>query len=220
MGNIFGKSLTLKEIVRENQRMLKKAIRELEREISALQNQEKKLVADIKKLAKQNQMSSVKVMAKDLVRSRAYVARFIEMKAHLTAVSLKMQTIKSNEAMADAMKGVTKALVAMNKKVKLPGLQKLMVEFMTENERAEIMQEAIGDTMDDAFEEEGASLEEDKIVSQVLDELGLGVNASVPEAPVGSQKEPEEGVRVGEAANVPDPGMSALEERLRNLKDK
>ena len=42
-------------------------------------------------MAKANQMSSVRIMAKDLVRTRNYVTRFIEMKTHLTAVSLKMQ---------------------------------------------------------------------------------------------------------------------------------
>jgi charged multivesicular body protein 2A len=57
------------------------------------------------------------------------------MKTHLNAVSLKMQTIKSHDAMFNAMKGVTKALTSMNKKMDLPGLQKIMNEFMTENER-------------------------------------------------------------------------------------
>jgi hypothetical protein len=45
-------------------------------------------------------------MAKDLVRTRNYITRFIEMKTHLNAVSLKIQTIKSHQAMAEAMKGV------------------------------------------------------------------------------------------------------------------
>ena len=55
MGNVFSEK-PLKEIVRENQRLLKKSIRELEKEISNLKKQEQKLVADIKKMAKQNQM--------------------------------------------------------------------------------------------------------------------------------------------------------------------
>lgn len=179
-------------------------------------------------------------MAKDLVRTRSYVQRFIEMKANLTAVSLRMQTIKSHEVMADAMKGVTKALVAMNKKINLPGLQKLMGEFMAENERAEITQEAIGDTLDDAFETEGAAGEEDRIVNQVLDELGVGMNQSVPEAPQGGamQKAGKEDTRVTEpvaggggagpassnnntngGGGAPvDAGLSDLEQRLKNLK--
>jgi hypothetical protein len=41
--------------------MLDKSIRELDRERSGLQSQEKKLIADIKKMAKQNQMGAVKV---------------------------------------------------------------------------------------------------------------------------------------------------------------
>ena len=35
----------------------------------------------------------VRIMAKDLVRTRNYVTRFIEMKTHLNAVSLKMQVM-------------------------------------------------------------------------------------------------------------------------------
>jgi charged multivesicular body protein 2A len=167
-------------------------------------------------------MSSVKILAKDMVRSRAYIARFIEMKAHLSAVSLKMQTIKSNEAMSDAMKGVTKALVAMNKKMSLPALQKMMRDFMTENERAEMTQEAVGDTLDDAFEEEGSSAEEERIVGQVLAELGVNVSNAVPEAPsstVASETK-QQAVRLGEPVSASDPGMTELEERLKNLKQK
>lgn len=56
MGNVFGQEKPLKEIIRENQRMIKKSIRELEKEIKNLENNEKKLAADIKKSAKANQM--------------------------------------------------------------------------------------------------------------------------------------------------------------------
>ena len=39
-------------------------------------------------------------MAKDLVRTRQYVKKFIIMKANIQAVSLKVQTLKSQDAMA------------------------------------------------------------------------------------------------------------------------
>ena len=58
MGNLFAPEKPLKEIIRENQRMLKKSIRELEKEIRTLETNEKKLIADIKKSAKANQMVS------------------------------------------------------------------------------------------------------------------------------------------------------------------
>lgn len=46
------------ELLRENKRALDKSIREIERERQNLQNQEKKLIAEIKKTAKQGQMVS------------------------------------------------------------------------------------------------------------------------------------------------------------------
>jgi charged multivesicular body protein 2A len=171
---MFGKEKPLKEIIRENQRMLRKAIRELEKEVENLKKQDKKLEMEIKKSAKMGQMTAAKIMAKDLVRTRNYVTRFIEMKTHLNAVSLKMQTIKSHEAMASAMKGVTKALISMNSKMNIPGLQKVMAEFLRENERAELTQEALADTLDDAMAEEGSSEQEDLIVNKVLPCACLG----------------------------------------------
>ncbi|KAL9995045.1 hypothetical protein Hdeb2414_s0845g00953351 [Helianthus debilis subsp. tardiflorus] len=44
------------QLLRENKRMLDKSIRDIERERQGLQTQEKKLIAEIKKSAKQGQM--------------------------------------------------------------------------------------------------------------------------------------------------------------------
>lgn len=90
--------------------------------------------------------------------------------------------------MADAMKGVTIALGKMNKKMNLPALQKIMTEFMKENEKSEITQEIMGDAIDDAMEEEGSAEEESAIVNQVLDELGVNTFEATPSAPVGAVK--------------------------------
>ena len=51
---------------------------------------------------------------------------------------------------------------------------------MKENERAEITEEVIGDTIDDAMADENSEAQEDAIVNQVLDELGISVSESVP----------------------------------------
>lgn len=60
---------------------------------------------------------AVRIMAKDLVRTRRYVRKFVLMRANIQAVSLKIQTLKSNNSMAQAMKGVTKAMGTMNRQV-------------------------------------------------------------------------------------------------------
>ena len=54
-------------------------------------------------------------MAKDLVRTRKYIKKFTLMKANIQGVSLKIQTLRSQNAMAGAMKGVTMAMRNMNR---------------------------------------------------------------------------------------------------------
>jgi charged multivesicular body protein 2A len=59
-------------------------------------------------------------MAKDLVRTRRYVHKFYQMRTQLQAVSLRIQTLRSNQQMAEAMRGATRASNAWN-----PGVQRL-----------------------------------------------------------------------------------------------
>ena len=63
-----------------------------------------------------------------------------------------VQTLKSTQAMADAMRGATKAMGAMNKQMNLPALTKIMREFERQNEKMEMTSEMMGDAVDDAFE--------------------------------------------------------------------
>ena len=64
MGNLFGKNLTPKEMLRESQALLRKGIRELEREREKMQREEKKLQVEMKALAKKGQLGAAKIMAK------------------------------------------------------------------------------------------------------------------------------------------------------------
>merc|ERR1719341_2429278 len=77
-------------------------------------------------MAKAGQMDAVKIMAKDLVRTRKAVKKFMLMKANIQAVSLKIQTLKSQNSMAQAMKGVTKATMMMKRRLMLLSLKYLM----------------------------------------------------------------------------------------------
>ncbi|GAA0183832.1 membrane traffic protein [Lithospermum erythrorhizon] len=103
-----------------------------------------KVIAEIKKSAKQGQMGAVKVMAKDLIRTQ--MSNF--------KVSHKSQTLKSTQAMGEAMKGVTKAMGQMNRQMNSPALHKIMQEFERQNEEMELVSEVMGDAIDDALQED------------------------------------------------------------------
>jgi charged multivesicular body protein 2A len=53
---LFGRRKTPQEMLRQNQRALNKAMRDLDRERQHMEQQEKKVIADIKKMAKMGQM--------------------------------------------------------------------------------------------------------------------------------------------------------------------
>lgn len=176
---MFGKRKTPAEVLRQHQRAITKAQRELDREREKLERQEKKLIADIKKSAKANQMGACKVMAKDLVRTRRNVQKFYQMKTQLQAVGLRIQTLRSSQQMAEAMKGATKAMGSMNRQMNLPKIQQIMMEFEKESEMMDMKDEMMGDAIDDAFEEDEDEEESDEIVNKVLDEIGISFNQEV-----------------------------------------
>ncbi|VDD74012.1 unnamed protein product [Mesocestoides corti] len=225
--NIFGKRKTPQEQLRENQRALQRTMRDLDRERQRLENEQTKITNDIRRMAKQNQMETVKIMAKDLVRTRTYISKLVKMRANIQAISLNMQTLKSTAQMTESMKQVTRTLVTMNKQMRLPALQKTLREFEKESSKMEMKQEMISDAMDDVFDQEGDDEATDTVVQQVLDELGIELSGGLHELPtVAGSIGGKEGVaKPGGALPVPagaDGTESAetdeLEARLRNLK--
>lgn len=174
----FGKRMTPAERLRKNQRMLDKAIRELDQTRVKLEKQEKTLIQQIKTSAKNGQMGACKIQAKDLVRTRRYIEKFFGMRSQLQKISLRLQTYRTNEQMMQAMKGATVALGSMNKSMNLPQLQRIAMEFERENDvmeqRQEMMDDAVDDAMDVGVEEEG-----DEVVDQVLEEIGVDFNQAV-----------------------------------------
>lgn len=93
-------------------------------------------------------------MAKDLVRTRRYEKKFMLMKANIQAVSLKIQTLRSQNAMAQAMKGVTKAMQSMNRQLNMPQIQRILQEFEKQSEIMDMKEEMMNDAIDDAMEDD------------------------------------------------------------------
>jgi len=163
---------------------------------------------DIKKLAKQNQMKSVKIMAKDLVRIRKHQEKFTGLVAQLRAIGLQMTSMASTQAMAEAMQKVTRSMTALNRQLNLPALQKVMVEFAKQSEAMEMKQEMMGDALEDAMDNEEDEEESDQIVSQMLDEIGVSLNEQLVDAPAKKEQAPVQ----------EDQADKDLEARLNNLK--
>lgn len=216
----FGKRITPAERLRKNQRLLDKAVREIDQQRIKLEKQEKTLVATIKQSAQKGQMGACKIQAKDLVRTRRGVEKLYSMRSQMQKISLRLQTYRSNEQMMQAMKGATMALGSMNRTMNLPSLQRIAMEFERENDimeqRQEMMDDAIDDVMDVGVEEEG-----DEVVEQVLEEIGVDLSQAFGETPQGLQSTTVAEGKVAQAVGAGgggDPGDDDLQARLDSLR--
>merc|ERR1719210_1375255 len=171
-------------------------------------------------MAKKNEMATVRIMAKDLVRTRNTCKKFMIMRANIQAVSLKIATIKSQHAMAEAMKGVTKAMGRMNKNMKLPQIQKIMQEFEKQSEMMNMKEEMMNDVMDDAMGDEDDEEESEAVVNKVLDELGLEMGGEMSSIPgIGADPTPAQTNAQQPIAAADGGDLDAdLEARLNNLR--
>ncbi|KFY20466.1 hypothetical protein V491_03693 [Pseudogymnoascus sp. VKM F-3775] len=218
----FGKRMTPAERLRKHQRALEKTQRELDRERIKLENQEKKLIVEIKKSAKNGQMGACKIQAKDLVRTRRYIEKFYSMRTQLQAISLRIQTVRTNEQMMQSMKGATRILGSMNRSMNLPALQRIAMEFERENEMMDQRQEMMDDAVDDAMGVDDEA-EGDEVVEQVLEEIGVDLRQAMGETPQGLQTEAVPETRVAQAVGgggggSGDPGDDDLQARLDSLR--
>jgi len=208
---MFGRTKTPAERLRQHQRAIQKAQRELDRERTKLEAQQKTLVNDIKKAARDGQISVCKIKARDLVRTRRYIEKFYGMRTQLQAVSLRLQTMSTNQAMAQSMKGATKAMSMMSRQMNIPAMQRILMEFEKESSmmdmKEEMMSDAVDDVMDDVGEGETEEEEGDKILKEVLDEIGISVGQQLETAPTTtgptSVAESRQAVAIGEPSGGP-----------------
>ncbi|KAF2182011.1 Snf7-domain-containing protein [Zopfia rhizophila CBS 207.26] len=213
----FGKRMTPAERLRKHQRSLQKTQKQLEREEKKLKEQETKLVKEIKSAAKNGQMGTVRIKAKDLVRTRRYIKKFGDMTTNLKALSIRIMTVRSNEQMMQSMKDATVLLGSMNRQMNIPQLGDIARQFERENDIMEQRQEMMDDAIDDVTGVDDEEESED-VVNQVLDEIGVDLSQALGETPTSLQKTAVADGRVAQAVGGGDPGDDDLQARLDSLR--
>eukprot|EP01134_Creolimax_fragrantissima_P004476 CFRG4476T1 len=156
----------------------------MDREKFRAEQSEKKLIVEIKREAKKGcSQAMLQMMAKDLVRTRGTIHKFMMMKIQLQGVSMKLNEMKTNDQMARAMAGCTKAMGRMNKQMNVPSMQKIMMEFEKQSEMMELKAEMMDDVLEDTLGGVEDEAETEEVVQKVLDELGLNLEHELVSAP-------------------------------------
>ncbi|KAA3487097.1 vacuolar protein sorting-associated protein 2-like protein 3-like [Gossypium australe] len=160
-----------------------RATRGIEKEIGALQLEEKKLVAEIKRTAKIGNEAATKTLARQLVRLRQHVAKLQSSRAQMRGISTHTEAMHAQSSVAIGMKCATKAMSAMNKQTAPEKQAKIIREFQRQSSQMDMSTEMISDAIDDALDDDEAEDETEDLTNQVLDEIGVDVASQLSSAP-------------------------------------
>ncbi|VDM80091.1 unnamed protein product [Strongylus vulgaris] len=178
--------------MRENNKNIRRANRELESDRRTLERREKELENEIKKLAKQGQKDACAVLAKQLVQLRHQKTKSVAMSSKLTGIGAQNKTffkyhivnnlsshLQSMNKMAEVMGTTVNTMKTMEKQMPTERLAKNMREFQMAQERLGITDDMMNDALDNILYESGDEEEQNAIVNQVLDEIGIESQSKV-----------------------------------------
>lgn len=211
--NLFSKKPTAKEVLRESRREMTNATRGIEKEISALQLEEKKLVAEIKRTAKTGNEAATKILAHQLIRLRQQIASLQGSRAQVRGISIHTQAMHAQTSVAAGMKGAAKAMTAMNKQMAPAKQAKVIQDFQKQSAQMDMITEMMSDAIDDALDNDEAEDETEELTNQVLDEIGVDIASQLSTAPKGKIA----GKKTEESSG--SSGIDELEKRLAALKN-
>ncbi|KAK9465706.1 Snf7-domain-containing protein [Lipomyces arxii] len=199
------------EQMRKCNSLLRKNERQLDRHLGSLTGLESKTKSMIKQAAKRGDLSSARILAKELYNVRQQRTRLYKSKAQLASVGMQVKETFAVRKIQGSMKSSTGVMKEVNSLVRLPELTGTMQELSKELMKAGILDEMVTDTLDNIDESDDiAEAEADAEVDAILSEITggkLGQAGQVPESvPVEEPEEVEE-----------EPDLEDMRERLRAL---
>ena len=168
---------TTSELARRYKLAIARAIRDIDREVGHVREQERAGMAEIRRYAQSNPTICVQ-KAKGVVRSRKMQARFMTMKGQLQEISSRIMHVRSSEALHRAIEAANMAMQAFASRMGQRGIVKTVRDFSQNNShmkaQAELTEDMLGDVFDgDASDEDEEDEEVDSVIVSVLGEAGV-----------------------------------------------
>ncbi|EUD66982.1 hypothetical protein C922_02566 [Plasmodium inui San Antonio 1] len=208
MGGYFSKDL--EECLRNEKRNLNKSIRELEREIFKLTNEQNKIEKEIKINAKRNEsISTVRALAKDYISIKKTIGKYNKLKSHLFSMKIKLQSVKSSEQLGRSLTEINRIIKRVNGYMKLTSLNKSINEYQRENNEVSLKEDMLDDLFETFDYDSEMVAEEDELVTKVLEGMGIQMNAKLDDIPAPGEL-PQ--------THVDSVGLSDFDTRINNLR--
>ncbi|MCP9261610.1 Charged multivesicular body protein 3 [Dirofilaria immitis] len=176
-----GEKIDTKEAVRELQRKMRAELRQLDRQIHAIEREEMKVKKQIKESAKKGDRDVCVVLAKSILQSRKAVSKIHGTKAQINSVVMGMQQQLATVRMAGSLQQSTDVMKNMQQLVKVPEIMSTMRELSKEMMKVGIIDEMMEETME-SVEPEELEEEAQEEVDRILYEITAGELGKAPSA--------------------------------------
>lgn len=170
-------------MMKKQNQELRRAQRDIDRTKRDLDKQEKQLEMEIRKAAKLGQNQICTTYAKQLVQLRKQKARLTTAGSQIGAVSSQAKVMQANNTLASAVATSSRTMAAVNRQMNPAQVMKSMQDFEQENAKMDMKGELMDDALASALDHSDDEAEQDAVVTQVLDEIGIDISGKLSAAP-------------------------------------
>lgn len=169
-GGDSGTQSTRKWIVR-----LRMVEKRMTRQRKKLLKEEKKMLKEVEKAIEDGDMSTARLLAKDVAKNRNMARACQQMASRVKGIKFKLEQAAATQAIGKDLKGLVRTLHTMNSQLRIPQLEGVLQQMEIETERIDVATEAV----DEGFEMMTSDVEEDEMVEKILGEISASKAATV-----------------------------------------
>merc|ERR1712025_1292677 len=204
------------EQVSEWCKKLRKESNQIDRQINGIRREEAKVTKSLKDAAKKGDKDVCKILAKEIIHSRKAVNKLYCAKANVNSVQMQMKGQLATIKVAGCMQKSAEVMKTMQQLVRLPEIQKTMMEMSREMMKAGIIEEMMEDTMETVTEADDMEEEANEEIDKVLYELTAGKLGEAPAAVKDTLPAPVAEPEVADEESEDD--MEEMQNRLQALR--
>ncbi|MFH4973368.1 hypothetical protein AB6A40_000077 [Gnathostoma spinigerum] len=172
-----------KKNLRDNNRALRRTNREIGHDRKELERREEELKLEIKKCAKSGRLDACAPLAKQLLQIRKQKTQNVTLSAKISSLNAQNTHMYSIGKMASAMGKTAQTMTTVEKQMPADKVVKQMQEFVAAQERFGVTDEMVNESLDAMLDEPEDEEEQRAIINQVLDEIGIDINAQLSKVP-------------------------------------
>eukprot|EP00892_Ulva_mutabilis_P008718 jgi/Ulvmu1/6218/UM028_0074.1 len=169
-----------KEAVQQWTRQIRSEGRSVDRSVREIEREKKKAERQIKQHAKEGNIASAKVIAREVVNSNKAISRLHTQKAHMMDMEMALKHQLAMVKLAGTINKSTEVMKIVTDMVQVGSMQAGMREMAKEMMKAGLIEEIVNDVMEDVSDAQEEEVDEE--VAKVLQEVAGDVIETLPDA--------------------------------------